>query len=129
MADEELHKTTASDMSREAEYDENNEIPTGNITDVFNADLDDERLTPQMRRMMQREQDNSKRIEESIKDTRSNPSWYVPLFCTLMVIGLVWAVVFYLTNSQYPIPNIGFWNLAIAFAFILAGFLMTIGWR
>ncbi len=48
-----------------------------------------------------------------LKEIRQN----VPLFCTLMVIGLVWAVVFYLTNNTYPIPGIGFWNLAIAFGF------------
>ncbi len=38
-------------------------------------------------------------------------------------------MVFYLTNNTYPIPGIGFWNLAIAFGFILVGFLMTVGWR
>ena len=127
MADEEHddHPT----LAEAATYVEDDEIPLGKIQSVLDSTVDESQLTPQMRRMMQRQKENSKRVEESIKGTKANPSWYVPLFCTLMVIGLVWAVVFYLTNNTYPIPGIGFWNLAIAFGFILVGFLMTVGWR
>ena len=124
--------TTASlvvTLAEAATYVEDDEIPLGKIQSVLDSTVDESQLTPQMRRMMQRQKENSKRVEESIKGTKANPSWYVPLFCTLMVIGLVWAVVFYLTNNTYPIPGIGFWNLAIAFGFILVGFLMTVGWR
>lgn len=116
-------------LAEAASYEEDDEIPLGKIQAVLNATADSRDMTPQMRRMMQRQADNTKRVEESIKNTKANPSWYVPLFCTLMIIGLIWAVVFYLTNNEYPIPGIGFWNLVIAFAFILAGFLMTVGWR
>lgn len=116
-------------LAEAATYVEDDEIPLGKIQSVLDSTVDESLLTPQMRRMMQRQKENSKRVEESIKGTKANPSWYVPLFCTLMVIGLVWAVVFYLTNNTYPIPGIGFWNLAIAFGFILVGFLMTVGWR
>ena len=82
----------------------------------------------QMQRMMNRQAENTRRVEETIKGTKSNPRWFVPLFCALMIIGLVWAVVYYLT-SDYPIPNIGAWNLAIAFAIIMVGFIMTMWWR
>ena len=83
---------------------------------------------PQMQRMMNRQAENTRRVEETIKGTKSNPRWFVPLFCALMIIGLIWAVVYYLT-SDYPIPNIGAWNLAIAFAIIMIGFIMTMWWR
>ena len=47
-----------------------------------------------------------------------------------MIIGLIWCVVYYLSPSgSWPIPNIGAWNLAIGFALIMIGFLMTMGWR
>ena len=59
---------------------------------------------------MNRQAENTRRVEESIKGTKSNPRWFVPLFCALMIIGLVWAVVYYLT-TDYPIPHIGAWNL------------------
>lgn len=95
---------------------------------ILNATADKKTLNPQMQRMMQRQAENTKRVEESIKGTKANPGWFVPLFCTLMIIGLIWAVTYYLTTN-YPIPGIGAWNLAIAFAILMVGFLMTMWWR
>ena len=61
---------------------------------------------------------------------RPTPRWWVPVMLGLMVAGLVWIVVFYLSASaQYPVPAIGAWNLAAGFALILAGFAMTTRWR
>ena len=54
----------------------------------------------------------------------------LPLFCALMIIGLIWCVVYYLSPSgSWPIPNIGAWNLGIGFALNMIGFLMPMGWR
>lgn len=103
-------------------------IPMDRVEAVLNATADKSSLTPQMQRMMNRQAENTRRVEETIKGTKSNPRWFVPLFCTLMIIGLIWAVVYYL-SSDYPIPNIGAWNLAIAFAIIMVGFIMTMWWR
>ena len=103
-------------------------IPMDSVEAVLNATADKSSLTPQMQRMMNRQAENTRRVEETIKGTKSNPRWFVPLFCTLMIIGLIWAVVYYL-SSDYPIPNIGAWNLAIAFAIIMVGFIMTMWWR
>jgi hypothetical protein len=47
----------------------------------------------------------------------------------LMVAGLLWVVVTYISQSAYPIPGIGSWNLAVGFALILAGFGMTMRWQ
>lgn len=157
MADEELHKTPTDgqvdehgtaeksndephmqddgsekapmDLAQAATYVENDEIPVGRIQEILNQTVDEKDMTPQMRRMMQRQRENTKRVEESIKGTKANPGWFVPVFCTLMIIGLIWAVVFYLTNYTYPIPSIGSWNLLIAFAFLIAGFIMMVWWR
>ena len=159
MADEELHETTADDQNDlqstddTAAVEEGNEtvqddadettvesasadsndaddldIPMDRVEAVLNATADKDSLSPQMQRMMNRQAENTRRVEETIKGTKSNPRWFVPLFCALMIIGLVWAVVYYLT-SDYPIPNIGAWNLAIAFAIIMVGFIMTMWWR
>nr|WP_302288488.1 cell division protein CrgA [Bifidobacterium catenulatum] len=159
MADEELHETTADDQNDlqstndTAAVEEGNktvqndtdettvesasagsndaddlDIPMDRVEAVLNATADKDSLSPQMQRMMNRQAENTRRVEETIKGTKSNPRWFVPLFCALMIIGLVWAVVYYLT-SDYPIPNIGAWNLAIAFAIIMVGFIMTMWWR
>ncbi len=159
MADEELHETTADDQNdlqstndtaaveegnktvqddadettvESASADSNDaddlDIPMDRVEAVLNATADKDSLSPQMQRMMNRQAENTRRVEETIKGTKSNPRWFVPLFCALMIIGLVWAVIYYLT-SDYPIPNIGAWNLAIAFAIIMVGFIMTMWWR
>jgi len=48
---------------------------------------------------------------------------------TLMVLGLVWIVVTYITQSRYPVPEIGQWNLAIGFVLIITGFGLTTRWH
>lgn len=62
-------------------------------------------------------------------EDQTNPSWYVPLFVSLLVVGLLWVVITYILDSQYPIPGLGQWNLAIGFGFIFAGFIMTMRWK
>ena len=58
-----------------------------------------------------------------------NPRWYAPLMVALMVAVLVWIVVFYITQQQYPIPGLNLWNLGLGFAIAMVGFLMTTRWR
>lgn len=41
-------------------------------------------------------------------------------------IGLTWAIVFYLSQSQFPIAAIGSWNLLIGGFFLIAGMPMLI---
>ena len=33
-----------------------------------------------------------------------SPVWWAPLFTTLMIVGLLWIVVFYISSAAYPIP-------------------------
>ena len=127
-------EATVDDASAENDDENDDARKTSSIVDmdkveaVLNATADTTAMTPQMRRMMSRQEESTKRVEESIKGTKSNPRWFVPLFCTLMVVGLIWVVAYYLT-STYPIPNIGAWNLLIGFVIIMIGFLMTMWWR
>ncbi len=60
---------------------------------------------------------------------KPNPRWFVPVMVGLMVFGLAWVVVTYLSRSEFPIPGVGQWNLAIGLGFIMAGFVMTMRWR
>lgn len=65
---------------------------------------------------------------DTVKSAKSSPTWYPWLFSIIMIIGLMWAVVYYLTGA-YPIPHIGAWNLCISFVTILVGFAMTMAWK
>ena len=58
-----------------------------------------------------------------------NPVWFVPVMLGLMVVGLLWIVVFYITSEQYPVDALGRWNLGIGFGLMLVGFGMTTRWR
>lgn len=60
---------------------------------------------------------------------QGNPRWLVPTMLTLMVVGLVWIVVTYVTGAAYPVPEIGNLNLAIGFVLMFAGFALTLRWR
>lgn len=116
--------------SGQKEFDEDDlDLPLEKIEELLStANVDKNAVSPQLRRVAQRQAENSKRVEETIKGTKANPVWFVPLFCFLMILGLAWAVVYYLT-AKYPIPGIGAWNLLIAFCVVMVGFIMTMWWR
>ncbi|MFX0537423.1 cell division protein CrgA [Ornithinimicrobium sp. Y1847] len=59
----------------------------------------------------------------------SNPSWFVPVMCGLMIVGVLWVATFYVTSGALPIRPIGYWNLGIGMGLIMAGFLMATRWR
>ena len=70
-----------------------------------------------------------RRPQEAAPEYKPNPVWFKPIMLGLMLIGLVWVLVFYLSNSTLPIPGIGGWNLVVGFGIAFVGFLMTTRWR
>jgi hypothetical protein len=47
----------------------------------------------------------------------------------LFAIGLLWIVVWYLAPNMPVIKELGNWNMAVGFVFIIGGFLMSTRWR
>ena len=45
------------------------------------------------------------------------------------VVGLLWVVVYYVTQTEYPIGSIGLWNMAIGFGLIVVGFILSTRWK
>jgi hypothetical protein len=60
---------------------------------------------------------------------KESPKWLAPVMVGLFLVGLLWIVVFYITQTQYPIPGIHAWNMVVGFAFIGAGFSLATRWR
>ncbi|WP_026459683.1 cell division protein CrgA [Schaalia suimastitidis] len=58
-----------------------------------------------------------------------SPSWWAPTFITLLLVGLVWLLVYYISGGQYPIPGVNWWNLVIGLSVMMVGFIMTMKWR
>lgn len=64
-----------------------------------------------------------------VEDIPLSPAWWAPVFMTLMGLGLLVIVIYYITGAQYPVPGIGHWNMGIGMGLMMAGFLMTLRWR
>lgn len=58
-----------------------------------------------------------------------SPPWLVPVMVAFFVIGLLWVVVYYVTQAEYPIGAIGLWNMGIGFGLIIAGFVLATRWK
>ncbi|QPK81428.1 cell division protein CrgA [Schaalia sp. ZJ405] len=58
-----------------------------------------------------------------------SPRWWAPTFVTLLIVGLLWLMVYYISQEAFPIPGIRWWNLVIGLGIMMVGFLMTLRWR
>lgn len=62
-------------------------------------------------------------------DDAPNPVWFKPIMFGLMLLGLAWIIVFYVSQNQFPVPQLGNWNILVGFGILFVGFLMTTRWR
>ena len=124
-----------SDESGESEDSEESSEDSSDSNDSKNpqppAGITDEELSRVFGSLPKKSKVALNRAESkmsSVKNAKSSPVWYPWVFSIIMIIGLIWAVVYYLTGT-YPIPHIGVWNLCIAFVTMLVGFSMTMFWK
>lgn len=57
------------------------------------------------------------------------PLWYRVIMFSLMLLGVIWIMTFYISNNVYPIPGLGMTNIVIGIALMMVGMLMTTRWR
>jgi hypothetical protein len=131
---EELDETAVDEEqatdAADADDGDADDVSIAQIEKILNQEDANRAALPQnVKKMLVREAESSKRVEESIKGAKSNPKWFVPIFVVLLVLGLAWVVVNYITGGTYPIPGIGSWNLLIGFGIMLIGFIMTMWWN
>lgn len=60
---------------------------------------------------------------------RPSPPWVAPLMVGCLLVGIVWLVLFYVTNAAWPISAFGNYNLIVGFVFIVAGLGIATQWR
>ena len=63
-----------------------------------------------------------------------SPSWYPIVMAAVLLLGLAYMVVYYLTSSGTDphIPfmaSLGAWNFAVGFGIMLLGLIMAVRWR
>lgn len=75
-------------------------------------------------------QAENKKKQVALTDRRG---WVVPTFVTLMLLGVLWIVVWYLTTSTgitVPVMSeIGNWNLLIGMGLMAASFGVATLWK
>jgi len=56
-------------------------------------------------------------------------AWVAPTMVTLLLVGLAWVVVYYLTQAELPIAALGNWNLVVGLGLIAAGCVVATKWK
>jgi hypothetical protein len=58
-----------------------------------------------------------------------SPPWLLPAMLGSLIVGLVWIVVFYVSQEKWPVSALGAWNLVIGFAFLVFGVVLSTRWH
>lgn len=78
---------------------------------------------------MARSHNTDTQDENVSTDLGPNPVWFKPVMFGFMLLGLLWILVFYISNGLWPVQALGNWNIVIGFGISFIGFLMTTRWR
>ncbi|WP_026208665.1 cell division protein CrgA [Catelliglobosispora koreensis] len=62
-------------------------------------------------------------------DKRPSPVWLPATAVALIVFGIGWLVVYYLSKQEYPVAAWGYWNLAVGFGAMVASLLLLSKWK
>lgn len=60
---------------------------------------------------------------------KPSPLWLPVTAVTLIVLGILWLVVYYLSDQQYPVESWRYWNLAVGFGGMVASLILLARWR
>lgn len=82
-----------------------------------------------LRKKVQEAATHTEQVISHTPEPLESPSWLAPLMVGSFLVGLIWIVIFYVTQTKYPVPGIGSWNMIAGFAFIGIGFSLATKWR
>lgn len=68
-------------------------------------------------------------MTSNIRQSSPTPTWYIAIMLGFMIIGLLWIMIFYISDQALPIPDLSFWNIAIGIGLMMVGLIMTTRWR
>ncbi|MDT4989384.1 MAG: hypothetical protein QOI74_3478 [Micromonosporaceae bacterium] len=75
------------------------------------------------------------RPQSAATSRRPSPVWLPATAVSLLVLGIAWMVLFYLTQGFADTPalsflfKIGYWNFAIGFGSMIAALVLLSKWR
>lgn len=65
----------------------------------------------------------------SASKQKPSPRWLPVTALAFVAFGMVWLVVYYMTQGAYPLSSLGPWNIAIGFTGIVVALGMFTQWR
>ena len=68
-------------------------------------------------------------IESRSGEQAPNAVWFKPVMFGFMLVGLLWIILFYVSQGSLPVASLGSWNILVGFGIMFIGFLMTTRWR
>jgi hypothetical protein len=76
----------------------------------------------------------SEALRPATKQLAPSPTWYPAVMAAIMLVGLAYLVVYYLTSSgtspHVPVmADLHNWNFAVGFGVMLVGLVMAVRWR
>lgn len=84
--------------------------------------------TARARRSAEAERTRTTTTRRRVAATAPNPAWLAPTAVTLLIVGLVYLVAFYLSGGQLPLP-IQDWNLLVGFGIMVVGGGLLMRWK
>jgi hypothetical protein len=69
------------------------------------------------------------RPSSTASSRKPSPVWLPATAVALIVFGITWLVVYYLSGTDYPVASWGYWNLAIGFGAMVASLAVLSRWR
>jgi hypothetical protein len=82
-----------------------------------------------IRKKVKEERTVQAQFVQSTPEPTESPRWLAPVMLAMFLLGLAWIVVYYITQTKYPVPNLGAWNMGIGFVFVGIGFSLATRWR
>lgn len=68
-------------------------------------------------------------MESGTQLKEQTPLWYRVIMFSLLAVGILWIIVFYITQGLFPIPDLGMWNVSVGVGAMMVSMLMMTRWR
>lgn len=66
---------------------------------------------------------------QKAQQVKVSPRWLAPTMVASWIIGVLWIAVYYIAPRTPVIDTLQDWNLAVGFAFIIFGVVLSTRWR
>ena len=74
-------------------------------------------------------EEDASELETSGTQREGTPLWYRVVMFSLVALGILWIIAYYIFEGRLPVPGIGMWNVTIGVGAMMVGMVMMTRWR